>query len=271
LEITKARKITNEKDQIESILDQFDRDSETLLYVTNSSQQVPTLRSPPHCPYSGNHPLFRKGTLRMMRLGEDWMDLVRSQTRNVNAELEVLISRAWHGDIFEESDVQTVRLIQVRSLMRNQPARQALIGALDRRITLGKVSVQAAGFRNVGLVAKNALEVAWEESDFDTISELITQSKRISCEETKETLRVVIRESALMRKRKLWRGVLQRLTGSAEELAAALSTLVAFNCPPTKAQELISEAAAARNITIEALYQPQQAAPLLPADPLGVL
>lgn len=111
LEITKARKITNEKDQIESILDQFDRDSETLLYVTNSSQQVPTLRSPPHCPYSGNHPLFRKGTLRMMRLGEDWMDLVRSQTRNVNAELEVLVSRAWHGDIFQESDMQTVRLI----------------------------------------------------------------------------------------------------------------------------------------------------------------
>lgn len=155
--------------------------------------------------------------------------------------------------------------------MRNQPARQVLIGTLDRRITLGKVSVQAAGFRNVGLVAKNALEVAWEESDFDTISELITQSQRISCEETKETLRVVMRESALMRKRKLWRGVLQRLTGSAEELTAALSTLVAFNCPPTKAQELILEAAAARNITIEALSQPQQAAPLLPADPLGVL
>lgn len=155
--------------------------------------------------------------------------------------------------------------------MRNQPARQALTAALDRRIILGKVTVQSTGFRNVGLLAKNALEVAWEESDFDTVSEVITQSDRISCVESKETLRVVVRESGLMGKKKLWRGVLQRLPGSTEALTTALSTLEAFHCPHTKAQELILEAAAARNITLEALSQPQQAATLLPADPLGVL
>jgi len=112
LEVEKARKIVNEKDPIDSLIDQFDRDSETLLYVTNSSQQVPTLRSVPHSPYSGDHPLFRKGTLRMMRLGEDWMDLVRSKgdSRNVNAELEGLVARAWHGDALGETDIQTVRV-----------------------------------------------------------------------------------------------------------------------------------------------------------------
>lgn len=113
LEVEKARKIANEKDEIDSIIDQFDRDSETLLYVTNSSQQVPTLRSVPPSPYSGDHPLFRKGTLRMMRLGEDWMDLVRSKVslKTVNAELEGLVTRAWYGDAVDESDIQTVRLI----------------------------------------------------------------------------------------------------------------------------------------------------------------
>ena len=112
-EMTKVRKILNEKEQIESVIDGFDRDAETLLYVKNSSEQVSSLRTAVYSPYSGDHPLFRKGTLRMMRLGEDWMDLVRTQRnlREVNPELEGMVARAWHGDGCEETDFMTVRVI----------------------------------------------------------------------------------------------------------------------------------------------------------------
>lgn len=142
-------------------------------------------------------------------------------------------------------------------------------------MALGKTSVGPAGFRDLGQVVRNAVEVAWEEEDWDLIYGLVTMSQGILCEETKERLSGALRESAVMQKKKLWRGYLERLNGSVEELpdllATALATLQSFNYPPAKAQQLVSEAATLRNITLAVPSPPQQAAPLLPADPLGVL
>lgn len=159
--------------------------------------------------------------------------------------------------------------------MRNQPTRQALLSALGRRLALGKASVRPAGFRDLGQVARNAVEVAWEEEDWDLTYGLIAVSEQVSCEETKERLSGALRESAVMQKKKLWRGYLERLSGSVEELpgllTTALATMQSFNCPQAKAEQLVSEAAALRNITLAVPSPPQQAASLLPADPLGVL
>ena len=159
--------------------------------------------------------------------------------------------------------------------MRNQPCRQAFIDALERRKELGKVNLLPVGLKEMGVVVRTAVEVAWEEGDMDMICALIALGELIHSHFSKESLSSVMKESSLFQKKKLWRRYLARLSGPPEHLPMLLTTaritMESYNCPEHKISRLIDETAAQHNISIEVLPPPAQESSEPSADPLGVL
>ena len=110
-EIGKAKRLISDRERIAKILEAFSPEAEVSAVNSHTSQQIPPLQPVDFVPYSGSHPMFQTETLRMTRLGEDWTDLLRylTYTSQLNYDIEVLMSRAWHGDELVDSDFEAVR------------------------------------------------------------------------------------------------------------------------------------------------------------------
>ena len=109
-EVGHGRRCMGDCEKVIKTLEPFDPESEAAAFTSHASLQVPPLQRVDFANYCGSHPLFNASTLSMTRLGDDWTDILRylTPTSQLNFDLEVLISRAWHGDEIQESDMQTV-------------------------------------------------------------------------------------------------------------------------------------------------------------------
>jgi hypothetical protein len=109
-EVGYGRRCMADCERVMKALEPFDPESEAAAFTSHTSQQVPVLQPLEFTTYSGSHPLFSASTLSMTRMGDDWTDILRylTPTSQLNFDIEVLMSRAWHGDEIIESDMHTV-------------------------------------------------------------------------------------------------------------------------------------------------------------------
>lgn len=109
-EVGHGRRCMGDCEKVMKALEPFDPENEAAAFTSQTSLQVPSLQPVDFATYNGSHPLFSASTLSMTRLGDDWTDILRylTPTSQLNFDIEVLMSRAWHGDEIQESDIQTV-------------------------------------------------------------------------------------------------------------------------------------------------------------------
>lgn len=257
LEMAKMRRIFSEKERLERPIDIFNPDEEILVFANNTSQAVPMLVSYTYAPYSGEHPMFRVNTLRMVRWGDDWVDVLKEGTEKLNGEVEVLVSKAWHEDILPTADLTSVPITQFQVSLRSPATRRALIYSLNRRRST-KFALPLAAFSNVSQVISMALEVSWEEGDMEVIRDLILTSQTFYLAETspRAFLAERLRDNELVRKKRFWLGYIDYALGSdlrkgevigqevvSAQLGACLLTMQSFSCDREMIAEVGSEVA----------------------------